>query len=204
MTDYSDSLTPTNPLPTQMNSTQLDSTQLLEISLLRKMLKQHFRKMGEEMNAKAARAELQWMQALGVAEAQPGSGSGSGPQSGDTQPFKSVVTAPEAETEAEAEPESETSGQPQPPTELQAAHEAVAEAPRFDLERVIDDFVFMCFFVGNDFLPCLPHLDIADGSLNLMMNVYRDIMPALGGYLTDKVRLMVGWLDGWMVVGLID
>ena len=36
-------------------------------------------------------------------------------------------------------------------------------------------------FVGNDFLPCLPHLDIADGSLNLMMNVYRDIMPTLGG-----------------------
>lgn len=65
----------------------------------------------------------------------------------------------------------------------------------FDIERVIDDFVFMCFFVGNDFLPCLPHMDIADGSLNLMMNVYRDLLPSLGGYLTDKAAIHLPRLE---------
>lgn len=55
---------------------------------------------------------------------------------------------------------------------------------RFDLERALDDWVFMCFFVGNDFLPHLPSLDIRENGIDTLIAIWRDTIPLMGGYVT--------------------
>ena len=50
----------------------------------------------------------------------------------------------------------------------------VPESP-YDLEATIDDFVFLTFLVGNDFLPSLPAMDIGDDAFDLLFYSYRQL-----------------------------
>lgn len=55
---------------------------------------------------------------------------------------------------------------------------------QFDFERAIDDWVFMCFFCGNDFLPHLPCLDVRENSIDILVDIWKNILPRMKTYLT--------------------
>jgi len=56
----------------------------------------------------------------------------------------------------------------------------------YNLERVIDDIIFICFFVGNDFLPSLSVLDIAEASVDTLFEIYKTTLPEIGDYITEN------------------
>jgi 5'-3' exoribonuclease 2 len=59
----------------------------------------------------------------------------------------------------------------------------------FSLEQAIDDWVLLIFFVGNDFLPHLPSLEIREGAIDTLLKIWKQELPRMGGYLTNHGSL---------------
>ncbi len=62
---------------------------------------------------------------------------------------------------------------------------------KYDFEKILDDFILMSFFVGNDFLPHLPGLHVNEGGLALLFDIYKTILPKCKGYLNNNGHINV-------------
>lgn len=56
----------------------------------------------------------------------------------------------------------------------------------YDIERIIDDFIMISFFIGNDFLHQLYCMSTKKGNFDEMIWILKKELPKLGGYLSDK------------------
>ena len=61
----------------------------------------------------------------------------------------------------------------------------------FNLEMAIDDWVLLIFFVGNDFLPHLPSLEIREGAIDTLLKIWKDELARMGGYVTNHGQLVL-------------
>jgi 5'-3' exonuclease len=44
----------------------------------------------------------------------------------------------------------------------------------YDNLCAINDFIFMCFMLGNDFIPHIPSIEILEGGIDVMLSIYKD------------------------------
>jgi 5'-3' exonuclease len=55
----------------------------------------------------------------------------------------------------------------------------------YDPKNAVDDFIFMCFMVGNDFLPHIPSLEIIESGIDILLSIYRDV-GTISGHITQN------------------
>ena len=52
--------------------------------------------------------------------------------------------------------------------------------------RYLHDYVFLCFLLGNDFLPGIPYLKIRDGAIDILISIYRECHTLHGEYIVTN------------------
>jgi len=71
-----------------------------------------------------------------------------------------------------------------------------------ELDRIIDDFIFYCIFLGNDFLPALPLITIQNKGVEFLMNTYIDVVNKTNSYLihSKKNKINTVFLHEFFVI----
>lgn len=64
-----------------------------------------------------------------------------------------------------------------------------------EINRVINDFLILAFFIGNDFIPHIPSLNIKAKGLDTVLHYYKELLYKNSDYLlTDKLEININFL----------
>ena len=62
-------------------------------------------------------------------------------------------------------------------------------------KQVVVDYVFLCFLLGNDFLPHLVNLDINENSINSLLQIYVKLLSVKKTYLLENTQIDFNFLQ---------
>lgn len=62
-----------------------------------------------------------------------------------------------------------------------------------DIDRIIDDYIFLCYFLGNDFVPHIPGISLKDNGHDLLLKNYIAILVNYGDYLVDRTKMRINY-----------
>jgi 5'-3' exonuclease len=63
---------------------------------------------------------------------------------------------------------------------------------------VVHDYIFICYFLGNDFLPSLPFLKIKEGALDILIECYRGLSQPIVTYHDTSYHLNMDVLTSFI------
>jgi 5'-3' exonuclease len=62
------------------------------------------------------------------------------------------------------------------------------ECNNFNEDNSIEDFVFLCISVGNDFLPNIPTLEIIEGGIDTIIMIYKNVYSKYGHFVKTSIN----------------
>ena len=77
-----------------------------------------------------------------------------------------------------------------------------SETHIFDPRSAVNDFIFMCYTVGNDFLPHIPSIEIIEDGIELLLEVYRNVCTSYGHLTRTKIGGRVQFISASLRVFL--
>lgn len=68
----------------------------------------------------------------------------------------------------------------------------------YDFERTLDDFIFVLFTIGNDFLPNLPDLHLKKGAFPVLLQTFKEALLHMDGYINEQGKINLARFSVWL------